>query len=81
MFFGVDPTIVRILFVLLAFSGVGVLLYLAMWVIVPRESRIGAHPSAVTRDAADEIRDAARRGVDEARNAYQRWRGTDESIQ
>ena len=35
----IDPTIVRIIFVLLAFAGgAAILAYLIMWVIVPEES-------------------------------------------
>lgn len=38
-YFNVDPTIVRLLFVLLAFMSVGVpmvLIYLVLWAIMPR---------------------------------------------
>jgi len=37
-YFGVDPTLVRILFVLLALSGGGVLVYIVLMLIVPQES-------------------------------------------
>lgn len=41
-YFGIDATIVRIVFVLLAiFGGGGIILYLAMWLIVPAESAVG----------------------------------------
>ncbi len=37
-YFGIDPTIVRLIFVLLAISGgSGVLLYLVLWIVIPRE--------------------------------------------
>ncbi len=37
-YFNVDPTLVRVLFVLLAvLGGSGLVLYLAMWIIVPNE--------------------------------------------
>ena len=37
-YFGVDPTVVRIIFVLLAlFAAGGVLLYLILWLIMPVE--------------------------------------------
>jgi phage shock protein PspC (stress-responsive transcriptional regulator) len=37
-YFGIDPTIVRIIFVLLAlFAAGGVLLYLILWLIMPME--------------------------------------------
>lgn len=38
-YFGIDPTLIRIMFVLITiFGGVGVLLYIVLWVIVPSES-------------------------------------------
>ena len=37
-YFGVDPTLVRLAFALLTvFGGVGVLLYLGAWVVIPDE--------------------------------------------
>ena len=38
-FFSIDPTIVRLVFVLLAFMSVGIpmtLIYLILWVVIPR---------------------------------------------
>jgi phage shock protein C len=38
-YFNIDATLIRVLFVLLAvLGGSGLVLYLAMWVIVPNES-------------------------------------------
>ena len=38
-YFGVDPTLVRLGFVLLTFlGGLGVLLYLGAWVVIPEET-------------------------------------------
>jgi phage shock protein C len=37
----VDPTIIRVVFVLLAFlGGHGILLYLILWLIMPRQDQI-----------------------------------------
>lgn len=36
-YLGVDSAIVRLVFVALAFTGAGVLLYLLLWIIMPRE--------------------------------------------
>ncbi|HSV85164.1 MAG TPA: PspC domain-containing protein [Levilinea sp.] len=37
-FFGLDPTIVRLVFVILALmGGPGILIYIVMWVVVPDE--------------------------------------------
>lgn len=38
-YFGVDPTLVRLAFALLAvFGGLGILLYLCAWVVIPDET-------------------------------------------
>lgn len=37
-YFGVDPTIVRIIFLILVFAGLGgVLVYIILWIITPEE--------------------------------------------
>jgi phage shock protein C len=37
-YFNLDPTLIRVLFVLLAvLGGSGVVLYVAMWIIVPKQ--------------------------------------------
>jgi phage shock protein C len=37
-FFNLDPTLIRVLFVVLAvLGGSGVILYLAMWILVPNQ--------------------------------------------
>jgi len=42
-YFGVDATIVRVLFLLLCFvGGAGILLHAALWIVVPTESRVDA---------------------------------------
>ena len=43
--FNVDPTLVRVLFLVLGiFGGAGVVLYIAMWIIVPKEPPVGGAP-------------------------------------
>jgi phage shock protein PspC (stress-responsive transcriptional regulator) len=59
-YLGIDPTFVRIFFVLLAFgNGIGVLVYFLMWIIVPPEDaqNISLRESAQT--GADEIAEHA----------------------
>jgi len=59
-FFGLDPTLVRIFFVLMALgTGFGVFLYILMWIIVPAE---GAPVSSTdsARGAGGEMADRAR---------------------
>jgi phage shock protein PspC (stress-responsive transcriptional regulator) len=45
-YFAVDPNVVRIVLVLLAFAGgIGILLYLAAWLIVPEEPLDAPQPA------------------------------------
>lgn len=38
-YFGIDPTIIRIIFIIISiFGGSGILLYLILWLIIPKES-------------------------------------------
>ncbi len=46
-FLGLDPTVVRLIFVLLALgAGHGVLIYLVLWLIMPRGEAAPAAPDA-----------------------------------
>ena len=56
-YFGVDPALVRLVFVLLAFlSGVGVLGYVVCWVIMPRKDAPGGAPAgAAAPTPADRV--------------------------
>ena len=43
--FNVDVTLIRVLFILLGLSGgVGIVIYLAMWIMVPQEPPVGGAP-------------------------------------
>ena len=73
-YFKVDPALVRIAFVFLSFisGGAGVLLYIVLAIIMPKQEADAAHPTEVMRDnvrsilrevaaAAREVTDAIRR--------------------
>jgi phage shock protein PspC (stress-responsive transcriptional regulator) len=72
-YFSIDPTLIRLAFVLLAvFGGGGVLIYLILWIVVPLEGRAAATPDQTIRDNAQDLADRARefgkgfeRGVDD----------------
>ncbi|MGE5550382.1 MAG: PspC domain-containing protein [Bacteroidota bacterium] len=64
----IDPTLVRLIFVLLFFSGFGLVAYLLFWVLVPREDRSGLSPAETARAGADEIAARARALADSARS-------------
>lgn len=60
-YFNTDPSLVRIVFVLLlVFGGSGFLLYLILWVILPEQGRSYASPEDTTRANTYEIVDQAR---------------------
>lgn len=65
-YFNFDPTIIRLLFVLLVvMGGSGVLLYIVLWIIMPREDL----PSANMDLSGDEFGRRARQMGDEMREA------------
>jgi len=48
----IDPTLVRLFFVLLALSdGIGVLIYIILWIVMPLEAPGGARPFPHPRHA------------------------------
>lgn len=56
----VDPTIVRLGFVLLGlYSGIGIAAYLILWIIVPYPDTGETSTSEIIREGAEEIRDRA----------------------
>lgn len=61
-YLGIDSTIVRLFFVLLAFAeGIGFILYFILWVVVPREGRVeGTTLEENVRAGAEEIAERAR---------------------
>jgi phage shock protein PspC (stress-responsive transcriptional regulator) len=70
-YFGIDPSLVRLAFVLLfVFGGSGFLLYLILWIVLPEEGRTYASPEEATRANAQEIADRARRFGDDVKSAF-----------
>lgn len=59
-YFAVDPTLVRIIWVLLALSGTGVLLYLVALLVIPEEPRAAAEQAAGSEERAAEGQGAPR---------------------
>src|SRR5688572_20890163 len=53
-YFDVDPVLIRLLFVVTAFiSGVGILAYIVLWIVVPFEGDDGPRFDALKRDLDD----------------------------
>jgi phage shock protein C len=65
-YLAIDPVIVRLAFVALCFTGVGVLLYPVLWLIMPIEGGQRATPDQVL----DEMRQQAARVGDEVREVF-----------
>jgi phage shock protein C len=85
-YLNIDPVIVRIIFVLMAFAGfAGGLIYVILWVIVPNANtpseRLQMQGKAVTIDSLkDEVGRAADRIKDDTRRARDRFRSGNEHI-
>jgi phage shock protein C len=63
-YFGIDPTIIRLIIVLLVFSGFGVLAYLIAWIVIPLD------PSCETKKtASDEIKESAEKFASSVKDA------------
>ena len=65
-YLAIDPVLVRLAFVALAFTGVGVLLYPVLWMIMPLEGGQRAAPD----QAFDEMRQQVERAGDQVRDAF-----------
>src|SRR5215211_1545146 len=65
-YLAIDPVIVRLAFVALCFTGVGILLYPVLWLIMPIEGGRRATPDQVF----DEMRQQAARVGDEVREVF-----------
>ena len=61
-YFGVDPVLVRVAFVVMAFMGFGVLLYIVLWIVLPKgESTPPAQPMFGGHGSTSAIRVAEER--------------------
>lgn len=69
-YFGIDSNLIRLIFVVLAVvNGVGVLIYLALWLIVPREEFQESSAQEWIRTGAEEMAGKARAWGDEVGRA------------
>ncbi len=68
-YLGFDPTIVRLIFLLLVFgTGWGVVLYIALWILVPAEGT----PAPVSSDVGDQFAERMKGVGEDIREATQR---------
>lgn len=69
--FNIDPVIVRLVFVVLGLmNGFGVLLYLAMWLLVPNENSTAADAREQVRESVGEMQTAAESLVQRVRGMF-----------
>jgi phage shock protein C len=71
-YFGVDPLIVRIALLVLAFfNGLGTLIYLTLWLLVPNEDSAGDTRSNV-QESLNEMQTAIEQLIARVRGAFTR---------
>ena len=58
-FFGIDSTIIRIIFVLLAFTGFGILAYIVIAIVAPMEESQKTTPQGIVEENVKEIKETA----------------------
>ena len=70
-YFDMDPTIVRIIFVLLVFAnGLGILAYVIMAIVVPLEGSKVAAPKEAVKENVEEIKETATELGQELRSTF-----------
>ena len=84
-YIGIDPVIARVIFVLLMFTGLGVPLYIILWIVVPNAStpseRLQMHGRPVTVDSLkEEFIKAGDRIKEDAKNAKHRFQSGNDHI-
>ncbi len=70
-YFGIDPTIIRIIAVLLAFaSGAGILAYAILAIVVPLENSQVTEPKDVIKENVEEMKETASKLGQEIRSTF-----------
>ena len=68
-YFGVDPVLVRLAFVLLSLvTGIAFLAYPVLWIVMPEESSVDRHPRDVVRENLAKLQEDAQKLGAELRN-------------
>jgi phage shock protein C len=73
-YFEIDPTLVRLLFILAAiFGGSGILIYILLWIILPKESTmLETGSEEVVRENVDEIKQRAKKLSKEIKEEFEK---------
>ena len=80
-YFDIDPTVIRLIFVLITFAGgSGVLIYLILWLIIPSKGNTGDLTEETIKYNATEIKEKANKFASDLKTRYphphsRRWFG------
>jgi phage shock protein C len=70
-YFNIDPLIVRLGFALLAMmNGVGIMLYLLLWLLLPNEDSVAADSRGQVRENVGEMRATAESAAQRVRDMF-----------
>ena len=69
-FFGIDSTIIRIIFGLLAFTGFGILVYIVIAVVAPLEESQKTTPQSIVEENVTEIKETATKLGNDIRDTF-----------
>jgi phage shock protein PspC (stress-responsive transcriptional regulator) len=69
-FFGIDSTIIRIIFVLLAFTGFGILAYIVIAIVAPLEESQKTTPQGIVEENVKEIKETATKLGSDIRDTF-----------
>jgi len=65
-YFQIDPTIIRLIFVLLTvFGGSGVLVYIILWILIPSEKNTGKDSEETIKNNTEEFKNKAKKFAEE----------------
>jgi phage shock protein C len=70
-YFNIDPLVVRLGFALLSmFNGIGIMLYVLLWLLLPNEDSIAADSRGQVRENVDEMRATAESAAQRVRDMF-----------
>ena len=76
-YFGIDPVIVRLVFVALTiWGGMGILAYIILWIVIPPEERLGVSQQDAIHGNVSEIEHSAQEFAQQARDMFNGESGT-----
>lgn len=68
-YFNIDPTIIRIIFILLTvFGGSGLIIYIVLWLVIPAKSQSPKHPQDTIRSNIEDMKSTTKTFTHSIRN-------------